>query len=86
MWPPFLNSDIGLPDVFPAYGQALPEIVPLPLLKVQTLVPQFACVAVNKNVLVPAAENKATPVVALKPGTVGVAPPCHAEEDALYID
>ena len=86
MWPPFLNPDIWLPDVFTAYGQALPVIVPLPLLKVQTLVPQFACVAVNKNVLVPATENTATPVVALKPGTVGDAPPVHAEEDDLYAD
>ena len=66
-----------------AYGHALPLIWPLPLLKVHTLVPQFACVAVSKKVLVPTAENKATPVVGLKPGAVELV---KADDDALYVE
>jgi len=69
--------------LFITQGQALPVIVPLPLLKVQTLVPQFACVAVNKNVFVPTAERRATPVVGLKPGAV---PLDHADDEDLYAE
>ena len=55
----------------------------MPLLKVQTFVPQFACVAVNRKVLVPTAACTATPVVGLNPGAVELV---KAEEEALYIE
>jgi len=55
-----------------AYGQPpdVPAICPLMLLKVQLELPQFACVAVIRKVLVPTAAVTVTPVVALKPGGV----------------
>ena len=80
---PFLTRQSSSYYLFEAYGHALPVIVPLPLLKVHTLVPQFACVAVNKNVLVPTAENTFTPVVGLKPGVVELV---HADDDPLYVE
>jgi len=61
-------------------------MVPLVLLNVHTVVPQFECVAVNRNVFVPDAERTSTPVVALNPATVGLAPPTHAEDDVLYAE
>lgn len=60
--------------------QGPPVIRPLVLLKVHTVVPQLACVAVKRNVLVPTAENTATPVVGLKPGAVELE---NAVDDAL---
>jgi hypothetical protein len=56
---------------------------PLPLLKVQETPLQLLWVAVNKNVLVPAAEVTLTPAVGLKPGAVGDPPPTKALEDTL---
>jgi hypothetical protein len=53
---------------------------PLPLLKVQETPLQLLWVAVNKNVLVPAAEVTVTPAVGLKPGAVE---PVKALDDTL---
>ena len=62
------------------YGHGPPEISPSALLNVHTVVPQFECVAVSRNVLVPTAANTATPVVGLKPGAVELE---KADDDAL---
>jgi len=67
---PFLTRTIEFLRLLTIYGHALPVIWPLPLLKVHTLVLQFACVAVIKKVLVPASATTATPVVGLNPGGV----------------
>lgn len=63
-----------------AYGQGPPAMRPLPLLKVQETPLQLLWVAVNKKVLVPAAEVTVTPVVGLKPGAVE---PVKALDDTL---
>jgi len=52
------------------YGQALPVIWPVALLKVQVLVPQLLCCAVSWNVFVPTVAMTVTPFVALNPGGV----------------
>jgi hypothetical protein len=62
------------------YVQGPPVIRPFVLLKVHTVVPQLAWVAVSSKVLVPTAENTATPVVGLKPGAVELV---KADDDPL---
>ena len=78
--PPFLADVYLITYGHPPEG---PEIVPFVLLNVHDTPEQLVCVAVSKKVLLPTADVTATPLVALNPGTVGLAPPTHAVAELL---